>query len=153
MYLHKKERLYCAFIDYKKTFDFVNRTLLWQSLLKYELNGKLFRVIYNMYDTANSCIELGNELSDFFNCNIGVRQGENLSPLLFALFINNFNVTISQSYSGLQIFSTNKLYDFDIDVQLKLFSLLYADDTIVMAESELELQSDLNAVHEYCTNM
>ena len=137
----------------KKAFDLVNRTLLWQSLLKYELNGKLFRIIFNMYDTAKSCIKLGNKLSDFFSCNIGVRQGENLSPLLFALFLNNFNTTISQHYNGLQILSTNKFYDINIDVQLKLFSLLYADDTIVLAESELELQSALNAVHEYCTKM
>ena len=34
LYLYKKERLYCAFIDYKKAFDFVDRTLLWQSILK-----------------------------------------------------------------------------------------------------------------------
>ena len=49
--------------------------------------------------------------------------------------------------------TTNKLYDIDVDVEIKLFSLLYADDTIIMAESELELQSALDAVHDYCTNL
>ena len=44
----------------------------------------------------------------------------------------------------------NSLYDNGIDVFLKLFSLLYADDTIVLAESEKDLQVALNAVSDYC---
>ena len=33
---------------------------------------------------------------------------------------------------------------------LKLFSLLYADDTIILADSEKSLQIGLNAIHDYC---
>ena len=29
-------------------------------------------------------------ISEYFMCNIGVRQGDNLSQVLFALFINDF---------------------------------------------------------------
>ena len=47
----------------------------------------------------------------------------------------------------------NQLYNTDIDLQLKLFTLLYADDTIVLAETERELQIALDAVHEYCNDM
>ena len=37
-----------------------------------------------------------------------------------------------------------------VDVYLKLFSLLYADDTIILADSEKSLQIGLNAIHDYC---
>ena len=57
---------------------------------------------------------------------------------------------LSTQYNGEHI---NQLYNIDIDLQLKLFTLLYADDTIVLAETERELQSALDAVHEYCNNM
>ena len=103
-----------------------------------------------MYDAANSCIKVGNNLSEVFHCNIGVRQGENLSPVLFAMLINEINNNLSTQYNGVHV---NQLYNTDIDLQLKLFTLLYADDTIVLAETERELQSALDAVHEYCNNM
>ena len=150
LYLNKKKKLYCALIDYKKAFDCVDRTLLWQRTLESNVNGKLFRVIYNMYDAAKSCIKVGNNLSKVLHCNIGVRQGENLSPILFAMLINEFKNNLSTQYSGVHL---NQLYNTDIELQLKLFTLLYADDTIVLAETERELQSALDAVHEYCNNM
>ena len=43
------------------------------------------------------------------------------------------------------------LSDDDIEVYLKLYLLLYADDTKLMAEPECELQAALNAAHHYCT--
>ena len=82
-----------------------------------------------MYDAAKSCIKVGNNLSEVFHCNIGVRQGENLSPILFAMLINEFKNDLSTQYNGVHL---NQLYNIDIELQLKLFTLLYADDTIVL---------------------
>ena len=41
--IHK--RVYCAFIDYSKAFDTVDRTILWQKLLSLNIDGNLFNVI------------------------------------------------------------------------------------------------------------
>ena len=114
------------------------------------MNSKLFRVIYNMYDAAKSCIKVGNNLSEVLHCNIGVRQGGNLSPVLFAMLINEFKNKLSTQYNGVH---KNQLYNPDIELHLKSFTLLYADDTIVLAETDRELQSTLDAAHEYCNNM
>ena len=43
-----------------------------------------------MYNQAKSCVITGSDKSKIFDCNIGVRQGENLSPIFFALFLNDF---------------------------------------------------------------
>ena len=66
LYLNKKKRLYCALIDYKKTFDCVDRTVLWQRIVQSNVNGKLFRVTYNMYDAAKSCKKLGTNCQKYF---------------------------------------------------------------------------------------
>ena len=83
-----------------------------------------------------------------FLCNICVRQGDNLSPLLFALFINDFSKYIEGIYRGLSI---NNCYPTLLDDDmLNMFLLLYADDTIVLTENACELQKALDTVHDYC---
>ena len=90
-------------------------------------------------------------ISDYFMCNIGVRKGDNLSPVLFALFINDFTKYVSTAYGGLNIAQScyPTLINSEDIVLLKLFVLLYADDTIILAENEIELQLALNKVYEY----
>ena len=86
------------------------------------------------------------------SCNIGVRQGDNLSPVPFALFINDFTKYLSTAYGGLNIAQSYypSLMNSEDIILLKLFVLLYADDTIVLAENEIVLQLALNKVYEYC---
>ena len=99
-----------------------------------------------------SCIKIGNLYSGYFPCNIGVRQGDNLSLLLFALFINNFSHYVGLSYKGLCVSkSCYPSLESEDALFLKLFVLLYAADTIILAENECDLQTDLDSVHEYCT--
>ena len=44
----------------------------------------------------------------------------------------------------------NNLGEEDIGVFLKLYILLYADDTVVLSESPVELQNALNGMYDYC---
>ena len=67
------------------------------------ISGKLFDIIKNMYEKAKSSVALTAEKqSDFFTCNIGVRQGENLSPLLFSIYLHDLKSFISQKCNGLK---------------------------------------------------
>ena len=44
----------------------------------------------------------------------------------------------------------NNLSYHDVEVFLRMYVLLYADDTIVMVETPEDLQSALNAACDYC---
>ena len=102
-----------------------------------------------MYENAKSCVKQGQALSDFFSCEVGVWQGENLSPLLFAIYLNDFEHSISRNYKGLDMLTGeihNNFCDDYVDVFLKMYILLYADDTIVMAETPEDLPLMLHVI-------
>ena len=144
--------MYTRFWGLGKAFDSIDRSLLWQKLLSYNINGKVFNIIREIYSKAKSCIRKDNMISNCFMCNIGVRQGDNLSPVLFALFINYLTEYVSTAYGGLNIAQScyPSIINSEDIVLLKLFVLLYADDTIILVENEIELQLALNKVYEYC---
>ena len=80
-----------------------------------------------MYEQAKSCVRNNNQLSDFFTCNAGVRQRENLSPLLFSIYLNDFESYVSRHYQGLSVISNETANNVSIDdaeVYLRLFVLL-----------------------------
>jgi hypothetical protein len=143
--LGNKQRLYCAFVDYKKAFDSIDRTALWTKLINHGIGGKVLTVITNLYSDAKSCVRWENRLSEFFSCNVGVRQGENLSPLLFSLYLNDLESHLQKRYKGVKLGNPSSL-----ETYLHLFVLLYADDTIVLGESPEELQQALSGLYDYC---
>ena len=118
---------------------------LWHKLVKENVNGKIFNVIRNMYRNVKSCVRLNQHISNTFECNVGVRQGENLSPLLVAFYVNDLeNYIMEQNCNCLN-------FDDDyINTYLKLLVLMYADDTIVLCDSEEKMKQALLALHNYC---
>ena len=122
-------------------------------MLSIGINGKILNVIKGLYSTAKSAVKQGSTHGFFFNCEIGVHQGDNLSPLLFALYLNDLQEHLSKAYNGLSS-SFNLIQDWvqdeDTVVFLKLFTILYADDNVVFAESRAELQAAMHGMLHYC---
>ena len=87
-----KKKLHCCFIDFKQAFDTVWRDGLWGKLLHYQINGKCFKLIQNIYGNIKSNVEANGNMSAFFKCLSGLRQGENMSPFLFSIFLNDLKV-------------------------------------------------------------
>ena len=81
---------------YKTAFDLVDRSSLWSKLNSHGINSKLMSVIFNLYHHAKYCVRANGKMSDYFICNVGVRQGGNSSPLLFAIYLNDFEFYVSR---------------------------------------------------------
>ena len=142
----QKKNLYCCFVDFKQAFDTVWRTGLWRKLIDSNINGKCFNFIFNMYKNIKSKVSTNEGSSDYFNCTVGVRQGENLSPFLFSIFLNDLeHFFISNHAHRVEIAATEDAFMF-----LKLLILLYADDTIILSDGIDKLQHSLKVFEEYC---
>ena len=122
----QKKKLYCAFIDFSQAFDSVWRVGLWRKLLDNCIIGNFFRIIHNMYSGIKSSISVNGENSPFFACDCGVRQGENLSPVMFSLYLSDLeSFLMHKGLSGITV----DVNDEEFMIYMKFFSLLYADDT------------------------
>ena len=73
LYNHKGKIIYCAFIDYKKAFDLIDRAKLWMKIVGYGINGKFMTVMHNMYLNAKAFVKLNSKISPQFKCNLGVK--------------------------------------------------------------------------------
>ena len=62
--MNNKLSTYCTFIDFKKAFDCINREHLSYKLLRYNIDGRLFKAI--RYNESRSCIKINNKYTDFF---------------------------------------------------------------------------------------
>lgn len=136
--INNKESTFCAFVDFEKAFDWVNRDLLLYRLQQYNVNGKVYKAIRKLYSNTWSCIRLNSSYTEFFNTKSGVRQGDNLSPTLFNIFLNDLVKEIKKLNIGINI--------DNIIVSL----LLYADDIVLLAKNEKDLQTLITCVTIWC---
>ena len=75
-----KKKLFCAFIGFSQAFDSIWRGGLWRKLIFKSVNGKFFKIVYNMYENIKSCVRINNETSAFFPSECGVRQWGKFIP-------------------------------------------------------------------------
>jgi hypothetical protein len=138
--LGENNQVYTAFIDFHKAFDWIDRSLLFYKLsCNYGLKGKIYWAIKVLYDDTAACIRLNNNYSEWFITTSGVKQGDNLSPTLFSLFINDLAQDIKNLQCGVP-FGENDM----------LSILLYADDIVLVSETEDNLQLMLNCMLKWC---
>ena len=145
--IHKQfslnRKLYVAFVDFHKAFDLVNRNLLWSVLKKIGIkeNSHMFQALTSIYADVKAAVRgKDGETSEYFDYPLGVKQGCNLSPQLFVLFINELAAEIaSNGKHGIQLVPNEK----------ELFLLLFADDMALMSYNPKGLQNQLNELEKH----
>ena len=129
---------YTAYIDFEKAFDRIDRKLLFHKLMTMGVSGKILDCIKNIYDGCKCGVDVNGHITKWFSSNFGVRQGDALSPTLFGLYINDLVNSLKEGSQGITI------------EELVIVCLLYADDLVLISESEEDLQNMLNIVHDWC---
>ena len=138
--INDKKDTFCAFVDLEKAFDWVNRNLLLYRLLNHDIQGKMYNAVRSILSDTKSCVQLDNDCNTNWFSNIcGVRQGDSMSPTLFSLYINDLVKTLKEKGPLLNIGG------------LLINILLYADDMVLMADSEHDLQKLLDLLHDWCS--
>jgi len=93
-------QLFFCYVDFSAAFDNVSRAFMWRKLLSQGITGKILNVVQNLYKNIKSCVAVENhKMSSFFECTKGVRQEENLSPILFSPYLNDLESFLEQNQS------------------------------------------------------
>ena len=100
----------------------------------------MLQLIKYMYNNVKSRVRGCNSLSEYFNCVVGLKQGEVMSPILFSLFIEDVELFLQDDVNCGLSFN-----------HIMFVLMLFADDMVILGNSPANLQQSLDLLSEYCS--
>ena len=112
-------------------------------LVQYGFSSRIINLISNMYAKANARVKVSADgipkLSSGFAVQVGTRQGCNLSPNLFNLYINDLPFLLeSENCDAVKL------------GEKRIQCLMFADDVLLLNSSKEGLQKSLDIVNIFC---
>lgn len=132
--LEYNKNTHILFIDFRKAYDCLNRTAVFNALLLLGIPSKIVRMIETCMNRTKNKIRTNNGESNNFETRSGVKQGDSLSPIIFNLALHYALDTIDMEKT------TWGIEQFQL--------LAYADDIAVMGETREEVEECLMRMKE-----
>ena len=127
-------------MDLRKAYDSVQHPLLWASLQRKGVRGKMLAAIQSLYSGGAMSLKICGRAGATGTAQVGVRQGCPLSPTLFGLFFDDL-------YSQLQ----SDCPSAGVECRgPRCPSLFYADDVALLSASAQGLQQLLDSMQSFC---
>ena len=130
--------LYTCFVDFTKTFDYIDRSALYYKLLSRGIDGNFLNVIKSMFSKAECRVKWDPYISEILKSEFGVLQGGMLSPKLFTEFLQDISRSFDQG-EGIPVDTLLIVYCY-LQTNLSFFS-----------DSANGLQKQLTALHKYAS--
>ena len=148
----KNKELWTLFLDIKKAFDSVNLASLKEALERIRLPQQLIHLMLELFNGREIKIITKFGLTTGFSAKEGIDQGEVISPLLWRIYFDPLLYRLQHSKLGASIevdwpidITTNKTRKEAINVA----AIAYADDTVLLANSQEELKHVLNIAESF----
>ena len=153
------QQTFLCFVDFRRAFDSVNHDMLFHTLSsKFGIVGKMYKSLLSLYTNPITRVVLTapGEIyrTEFFNCPLGVKQGDILSPTLFSMFVNDLTVELKNSGLGVSLDAVSdetSSSDGKFDSKFIVNHLIYADDLVCIAPNANDLQALIDIVSLWCS--
>ena len=97
------KKIYNCFIDFQKAFDTIKHDVIWATLKSYGVETKMVTLLQKIYEKAQAAVRVGKENGEWFGIDVGIRQGDPLSPLLFIAYLDRVMDQVRQNACGISI--------------------------------------------------
>jgi hypothetical protein len=134
------KRLFCLFVDFEKAFDSVPRPELLRRCRALGMHGKFLRAIEALYAEILMAMKLQGRVGPAFASTQGTKQGGELSPLLFGMFIEQLHDLILDQCPGVGPMVGG----------MRVPDIMYADDVACLAYEPEHIQQLLDCLQLFC---
>lgn len=86
----QRRPLFTCFVDFQKAYDTIPRARLWRKLERLGVHARMLRAIQALYADVPMLVRGAPEGSVPFQSRLGLKQGCPLSPLLFGLYVDDY---------------------------------------------------------------
>jgi hypothetical protein len=87
----KRTKIDALFVDLKAAFDHVDRQALLYKTYTYGVPSKLINIIQKLYKSTGASVWHREGVSEDFATKVGLKQGCQMSPVFFAIFLNDLH--------------------------------------------------------------
>ena len=98
VYRNQNTPVYMCFLDAKKAFGRVNHWTVAKKLFDRNVSFHILKLFLFWYREQDFMVRWGNSLSMTFLCASGMRQGGQLSPLLYNVYTDDLNLALSTNF-------------------------------------------------------
>ncbi|CAG2220663.1 unnamed protein product [Mytilus edulis] len=77
---------FVSFVDFKKAYDTIDRSLLFNKLTDLGISTKFMCALQAIYSNIECCVRVNGNTTDWFSVNTGLKQGCVLSTVMFNIF-------------------------------------------------------------------
>ncbi|KAK3521607.1 hypothetical protein QTP70_014745 [Hemibagrus guttatus] len=95
-YRDGQKELHCVFVDLEKVYDKVPREELWYCMRKSGVAEIYVRVVQDMYERSRTVVRCAVGQTEEFKVEVGLHQGLALSPVLFAIVMDQLSEEVRQ---------------------------------------------------------
>ena len=134
----QKQPLHLSFIDLAKAYDTVDRMILWKKMKQLGFSESFINILKSMYNDDTLECQMGRISTGRVYLRRGLRQGCNLSPLLFSIYVQELSERLNDEGVGV------RLWD-----QL-VSHLFFADDLVLIGANPEDLSRLLTCLETWC---